>query len=389
MDDLEVCMRCGFCRASCSVFEETLAESGSARGKIAIIQAMLKGDIAPSERIAKRVFECTLCGRCSQSCPAGVDTTKIFIEARKELIKKYLSLRKRAALKILESPKALSLVGQAAPLMPKSVLYSERSGHIKTRLTPTKPRMRVGFFSGCLLNNFLPGLRDSAISVLAQNNVEVVLLKEKCCGLPLYFSGEVERAENLARENLSVISDLDVDFVVTACPSCSKGLKKYPDILSGEHHEAALRLSESTFEICEFLARYGYSKNLGEIKKDITYHESCHMNHGSGKFNPRELISSISGIKIREMERPDSCCGFGGLFSIDNPTLSGKINKSKIEDIMVTGAKEVVTPCPGCIMFIQRSLFKEGSGIKVRHPVEILFEAYNKAYQNTHIVELG
>jgi glycolate oxidase iron-sulfur subunit len=377
MEDLEICMRCGFCRASCPIFEETMAESGTARGKIAIINALKRGDLEPSKAIAKKIFECTLCGKCSLDCPAGVDTTKIFIEARREIIKTHLPLKKRASFKLLENPGALSLLGKTASVIPDQFLNfpSKVSKSVPQRLK--NPKMKVAFFGGCLTNYILPDLRESSAEVLIRNNIQSLPLKEKCCGLPLYFSGAIERARELAKYNLSLMDNIEVDAVVTACPTCKIGIKKYPEILEGAERERAQELADKTYEICEFLGKFGYSKDLGNLEKTLTIHESCHMKYGldlSGIV--REQITSIPGAELREMDNPDACCGFGGFFSIDNPDLSRKIINKKIEDIKKTKAQEVVTPCPGCMIFIQKSLKGGGIDINVRHPVQLLSEAY-------------
>jgi glycolate oxidase iron-sulfur subunit len=377
MEDLEICMRCGFCRVSCPIFEETLAESGTARGKIAIINAMRRGDLEPSEAIAKKIFECTLCGKCSLDCPAGVDTTKIFIEARSELIKTHFPLKKRAALKLLEKPGALRVLGKTASILPNQFinLPGKVSKSVPQQLKD--PKMNVAFFGGCLTNYFLTDLKESSEAVLRKNNIQSISFKEKCCGLPLYFSGDIEGARKLAKQNISLLNNIEVDAVVTACPTCKIGIKRYPEILEGAERERANELADKTYEICQFLKEFGYSKDLGNLEKTLTIHESCHMKYGLDLGGVvREQIISIPGAELREMDNPSACCGFGGFFSIDNPDLSRKIVNKKIMDIKKTEAKEVVTTCPGCMIFIQKSLKEEGIDINVWHPVQLLSEAY-------------
>jgi glycolate oxidase iron-sulfur subunit len=376
-EDLEICMRCGFCRANCPVFDETMAESGTARGKIAIIRAMKNGDLEPSKAVAKKIFECTMCGRCSQGCPAGVDTLKIFIEARRELSKDKLSSQKRVALYLLERPEALSLLGRAASLIPDQVLSVPQRG-AKAELEPLKnPEMRVAFFGGCVTNYFLPDIRESGLEVLAQNNIEAVMVEEKCCGIPYYFSGDVENASKLAKENLSRLESLGVNAIVTACPTCKTGFKRYPEMLEGSWQNRAEKVVEKTYEICEFLNKFVYSNELVSIDKSFTYHEPCHMlQDGNPARSALDIVTSVEGMKLREMNNPEACCGFGGLFSIDNPKLSKEMNERKIADILGTKADLVITPCPGCIMHIQQGLRKKDIKIEVRHPIQLLRGAY-------------
>jgi glycolate oxidase iron-sulfur subunit len=338
---------------------------------------MHHGELKPTKKVAEKIFECTLCGKCSSECPAGVDTTKIFLKAREGLLKSYLNPTKRGAFSIIENPTALSLLGKGTSIIPGFSLkkHSKTTKFDAAQIDNSK--MKVALFGGCLVNHFLQDIKDSTIKVLGKNNIETVSPEEKCCGIPLYFSGAVERAARLARHNIKALESLKADAIITACPTCKIGLKSYPKILEGEERERAKMVADKTHEISEFLNKFGDSKQIGVIEKNVTYHESCHMNYGLGLSNiSREIITSIPGLDLIEMKDSASCCGFGGLFTIDNPDLSKKMKQRKIFDIQSTKAEEVISPCPGCIMYLQRALLKEGSNIKVRHPIQLLREAY-------------
>ena len=73
-----------------------------------------------------------------------------------------------------------------------------------------------------------------------------------------------------------------------------------------------------------------------------------------------------------ESEDPEACCGFGGLFCIKYPDISGKIVDTKIDDILKTGAKVVVGGDLGCLMNISGRLTRRGEVVEVRHVAEVL-----------------
>jgi glycolate oxidase iron-sulfur subunit len=377
MEDLEICMRCGFCRASCPIFDETLSESDTARGKIAIIHAMNQGKLKPSKSVAKKINECVLCGRCSHNCPAGVDTTKILVDARKELVKSFLPSRKRAAFNILERPRALRYLKTASGLLPDNFNFSPQKVAKAEYNTIKAPRMKVAFFGGCMSNYLLPDIREACVEVLAKNKIETVSISENCCGVPLYFSGAVDRAKKIAEKNLKSLNPTDVDAIITPCPTCKIGLTRYPEIVESGVKAKAEDLANKTFEICEFLEENGYDKPEGVLNRSYTYHVPCHSNFGlENREVSRKFVKGVHGMKLREMENPDACCGFGGLFSIENPDISEKIKLKKIRDITSTKSEEVITPCPGCALYISEGLKKEDSKIAVKHPIQVLREAY-------------
>ena len=72
------------------------------------------------------------------------------------------------------------------------------------------------------------------------------------------------------------------------------------------------------------------------------------------------------------MQPAEECCGFGGTFSVKFAELSGAMARTKIEAIMKTGARTVVSLDPSCLMQIQGVLSRAGSKIRTMHLAEVL-----------------
>jgi Fe-S oxidoreductase len=87
---------------------------------------------------------------------------------------------------------------------------------------------------------------------------------------------------------------------------------------------------------------------------------------------PRDLLRMALGKNFIEMEKPDSCCGFGGVFAAANPGTALKIAKEKAAMIKLSGAKTVVTSCPGCVLFLRVGAAINGGDYKVLHISQIL-----------------
>ena len=69
------------------------------------------------------------------------------------------------------------------------------------------------------------------------------------------------------------------------------------------------------------------------------------------------------------------CCGFGGLFSVKMPELSGAMLARKIGNIRVTAADQVVGWDIPCIAHINGGLEKQGAPQRVQHIAEVLAES--------------
>lgn len=105
----------------------------------------------------------------------------------------------------------------------------------------------------------------------------------------------------------------------------------------------------------------------------ITYHDSCSGLRDLGiKSAPRKLLSMVEGAELIEMERSESCCGFGGLFSETYSDVSNAIVSEKIKDIQTTNANLLVGGDMGCLVNIAGKLARTNQRFECRHIAEVL-----------------
>lgn len=93
------------------------------------------------------------------------------------------------------------------------------------------------------------------------------------------------------------------------------------------------------------------------------------------KYNKiKDLLSLVEGIEVVEPERPDECCGFGGMFSIEETAVSLQMGQAKLDRHKATGAEYITGADCSCLMHMAGVAAKEGTdgGIKFKHVVEIL-----------------
>ena len=84
------------------------------------------------------------------------------------------------------------------------------------------------------------------------------------------------------------------------------------------------------------------------------------------------LLQLVDGCEVVEPERPDECCGFGGMFSVEETAICAKMGQDKVQRHMQTGAEYVTGPDCSCLMHMAGVAKKEGMNIKFKHVVEIL-----------------
>ena len=87
---------------------------------------------------------------------------------------------------------------------------------------------------------------------------------------------------------------------------------------------------------------------------------------------PRRLLASVAGLKLRELPGAEVCCGFGGTFCVKYPEISDKMVGDKAADIAATGAEAVLAGDLGCLLNIAGKLSRQGRAVEARHVAEVL-----------------
>src|SRR5207253_4812007 len=105
----------------------------------------------------------------------------------------------------------------------------------------------------------------------------------------------------------------------------------------------------------------------------VTYHDACHLAHPQHVTKqPRDLVKAVAGNNFVELPESDVCCGSAGSYNLTEPEMARRLQRRKIENILKTGARTVVTTNPGCILQIRAGLKKAGENIEVLHIADFL-----------------
>jgi L-lactate dehydrogenase complex protein LldE len=236
--------------------------------------------------------------------------------------------------------------------------------------------MKISLFVTCLVDQFFPEAGMSVVTVLRRLGVEVEFLAEQtCCGQPAFNSGFTDEARTLARRFIEIFKDSE--YVVAPSGSCTSMVRVfYLELFKDdpEWHERAQSLASRTYEFTEFLVNVLGIEDVGAcFQGKVALHQSCHLlRELNVRSEPQRLLNSVKGIEVVELERAETCCGFGGLFSIKYPHISGGILQEKIDSINKSGAEIVVASDVGCLMHIAGGLSRQSAPAKTMHIAELL-----------------
>jgi glycolate oxidase iron-sulfur subunit len=244
------------------------------------------------------------------------------------------------------------------------------------RILPEKTgggKKRVGLFLGCLINYVYPEIALSTVDLLELTGHTVIIPKSQvCCGIPALYLGDTAAFQRLRSKNIRSFRAFKLDAIVTACASCGTALKQeYGRTEMGASKQVqgeTLPLGAKVYDISEFLADKSFL--AGGKKEKVTYHDPCHLRFSQGIWRePRKILSQVA--EIAETDEAWRCCGGGGTFSLFFHKLSRAIGEEKCKALQETGARTVVTACPGCILQLKGIL---SDTLPVRHVVEVISE---------------
>jgi L-lactate dehydrogenase complex protein LldE len=235
---------------------------------------------------------------------------------------------------------------------------------------------RVSLFVTCMVDQLFPKIGMAMADVLERLGYEVDFPENQtCCGQPAFNSGYREEARTVARHFLRTFEASEC--IVVPSGSCTSMVThhfaelfhKEPETLEQVHS-----LERRVWEFSTFLTEVAGVEDVGARFQDVvTFHDGCHALRELGiRSAPRRLLANVRGLELREMQPAEECCGFGGTFSVKFAELSGAMARTKIEAIMKTGARTVVSLDPSCLMQIQGVLSRAGSEIRTMHLAEVL-----------------
>jgi L-lactate dehydrogenase complex protein LldE len=240
---------------------------------------------------------------------------------------------------------------------------------------PPSPKPRVGLFATCLMNVFRPSVGFAAVKLLEEAGCVVeVPASQTCCGQPGYNSGDYEAARDLARQTIAAFEGYD--YVVGPSGSCMATIRHdYPVLFADDLRwkPRAEALAAKSYELLSFLHDVLGASPKASYSGTATYHDSCSGLRGLGvKGQPRALLGGVEGLRLKEMEDAEVCCGFGGTFCVKYPEISEKMVDDKVRNILASGADTLLGGDLGCLMNIAGRLSRIHAPVKCYHTAEVL-----------------
>jgi L-lactate dehydrogenase complex protein LldE len=247
---------------------------------------------------------------------------------------------------------------------------------------------KTSIFVTCLVDFLFPKVGQAMVRVLRHYGVQPEFPPDQtCCGQPAFNAGFREQAREVALHFLDVFEGSDA--VVSPSGSCVAMVKEYYPELFSEDEKLKARfhdLGHRTWEFSQYLTDVlGVNDFPGHTNESITWHDCCHSLRALGiKEGPRKLLGSLKDVDIRELEKCEECCGFGGLFSVKFDEISSRMLERKLDCVEKSGADNLVATDCSCLMHMDGGLRNRGLKVQTRHLAEVLADALDADTENNN-----
>lgn len=242
--------------------------------------------------------------------------------------------------------------------------------------------MRISLMTTCLVDVMAPDVARATVTLLERLGHEVVFDKRQtCCGQMHTNSGYYTEAAPIVRSFVDTFEPaLDsVDAIVMPSGSCAGCVRDQHQLVArhegdSELEQRAAAVSAKTYELSELLVDVLKVTDVGAyFPHSVTYHPTCHsMRFLKVGARPLKLLRAVEGLEMRNLPESDTCCGFGGTFSVKNDATSDAMVTDKAENVVRSGADFVVAGDASCLMNIGGKLRRTGSAPRSIHLAQIL-----------------
>lgn len=333
----DACRFCWMCRHICPVALVTGLEGNTPRGKGLLVSMDSRG-IPMTEDTAEVMYQCALCGACTNDCATAYDPRIFTREARSEAVVNGI---------------APAYVQKVIDRAMDGTLYPKNETLSRTvEALPEKADVLLFFGeSGWAEGKSALALMD----ILKKAGVSFTVLKnEPSCGAVLGdligYVGEVKTAAETCFAAMAASGAKEAVFLDPFCLSFIRHQCAEWDILPD------MELLTAT-AYCAELIRSG-KLVLETIGLDATFHDPCHLSRDLDETGAAREILAALGIRLKEMflhGRMSKCCG-GPVMRETNPQITRKMAAAIWYDAAFVGAETMITACPGCSRILGESV---------------------------------
>lgn len=397
------CVKCGLCLPQCPTYTLATNENESPRGRIALIQGWLTGQLSPTKTLTNHLDQCLLCRRCERVCPSQVaygeimDKTKALLTEQTKKGFSFKSYVTNSGLNLLLSKRFSKTFITSLRFMQKTgvILFVNRSGLLNAfglqRLSTYLPRLdtpiktkdfypakealpnqgNVSLFTGCLSKSLDPKTVSASIKLLNHLGYGVYVPEQQvCCGALHLHEGDAQQTVKFAKNNIDTFNQQDnVVAIVSLVNGCTSQLREYSKL------DVTEKFIPEVKDIVEFLAHAEWPQEIKfkPLHKTVALQVPCSLqNILRAEDKLMTLLRLIPDIKLPPEAIYNQCCGAAGSYFLRFPKLSDQLKELAINKLTQSAPDLIISSNLGCALQLKAGLEHHSGNIDVIHPVLLL-----------------
>ncbi len=197
---------------------------------------------------------------------------------------------------------------------------------------------------------------------------------QTCCGQPAFNAGFWEESRAVGEK---FVKDLaNAPLIVCPSASCVGFVRQsLSNVLQGSPLLPQLaRIQTRIVEFSEFLVDKLQITDVGaQLHGKATYHDSCAaLRECHIKAAPRRLLANVKGLELIESSDCETCCGFGGTFSVKFEPISVAMAEQKVENALALGVQYLISTDISCLMHLQGYIDHKQYPLQTLHIADVL-----------------
>jgi L-lactate dehydrogenase complex protein LldE len=236
--------------------------------------------------------------------------------------------------------------------------------------------VNINFFVTCIGDALKSQMARDSVLLLEQLGCRIHFPeKQGCCGQPAINGGYIKEAIPGMKNLISVLEEND-DPIISPASSCTYAIKNYASYLAQEPQWAlrAENVANRMVDLTSFIVnQLGVTDVGARLPGRAVYHPSCSLFRKMGvREEPVTLLKNIRELELLPFENQETCCGFGGTFSVKMAEISGEMVKEKVKHMVDVQPDYLISADVSCLINIGGRIQREGHSIKLMHIAQAL-----------------
>ncbi|OLB65699.1 MAG: hypothetical protein AUH94_00440, partial [Ktedonobacter sp. 13_2_20CM_2_54_8] len=335
------------------------------------------------------LWACTTCRACMEICPVSIEHVPKIVDMRRHLVMEESDFPSEV------TSLFNNIERNANPWEISNDKRAEWAADLGVPLMSENPDADVLYWVGCMgsFDRRNQKVATAVAKVLLAAGVNFAILgpEESCTGDPARRIGNEYLWQMMAQQNIEVLDGYGFNTsanhngsghnghstgsttvaakhrtIITACPHCFNTIRnEYPQL--GGNYEVV----HHTVFIDKLLNDEKIKLPAGFDQRKLTYHDPCYIGRYNDVYDePRHVLNVLNSNGVKEMKHHRNksfCCGGGGGRAWMEEKIGKRVNQTRVNEALETGADVLAAACPFCI-----TMFDDGlKGVEAEDKMKI------------------